>query len=379
LDLDFKLVPRKPIAVVSLLTAFLLWPFGALSVRAFSEVQTVAVSQGFNSELVGNVSFPASSGGYARQRRGSLFNLGLTTASEMLLTVRATGSDPWAVALRDFWFQFDTDTASFRYRLAETAEIYATRDVLALFQALADGKPSAPASLELGLYQRTLAVETLEAQVPVVDEGRLRIWLNGGLIAPRRMETLTAVGHGFVSDADEPPFYLDFVSAEANRGFGWSLGAGARYEANEFSVSLNVSNLLSELHWPKAHVRRALANNRTKITGPDGYPSLAPLVQGRYSVEPWTDSLPPRWEVRYETKTPRRLSAIHLSGSEHVTRLHFHWLLNPAKRVSVGVSWPGPAVHAGVEWGSWFLGVGAAKWPPFESPAFRIEFGRRWR
>src|SRR5690606_9320515 len=178
-------------------------------------------------------------------------------------------------------------------------------------------------------------------------EGRLRIWLNGGLIAPRRMETLTAVGHGFVSDADEPPFYLDFVSAEANRGFGWSLGAGARYEAYEFSVSLNVSNLLSELHWPKAHVRRALANNRTKITGPDGYPSLAPLVQGRYSVEPSTDSLPTRWEVRYETKTPRRLSAIHLSGSEHVTRLHFHWLLNPAKRVSVGVSWPGPAVHAG--------------------------------
>lgn len=114
---------------------------------------------------------------------------------------------------------------------------------------------------------------------------------------------------------------------------------------DRFSLSVHVSHALSRLHWPQARVRRALANNRTKITGPDGHPSFAPLIQGKYSIEPWSDALAPRWEAVYEPQSPG--------------------------------CWPGPAVHVGMEWDSWFVGVAAAQWPPEKSPALRLEFSRR--
>src|SRR5690606_32367271 len=79
--------------------------------------------------------------------------------------------------------------------------------------------------------------------------------------------------------------------------------------------------------------------------GGDGHPSFAPLIQGKYSIEPWSDALAPRWEAVYEPQSPG--------------------------------CWPGPAVHVGMEWDSWFVGVAAAQWPPEKSPALRLEFSRR--
>src|SRR5690606_7142848 len=38
--------------------------------------------------------------------------------------------------------------------------------------------------------------------------------------------------------------------------------------------------------------------------GGDGHPSFAPLIQGKYSIEPWSDALAPRWEAVYEPQSP---------------------------------------------------------------------------
>lgn len=325
------------------------------------------VAEGLELQLVGNLVLPAT-----------VFGRGATRSlTQRLVDVSVADADwPWAFAQRTVEFAFAQDRLGLAYRLSESAAVVATPDVLLLVRALAGKTAPGSKRLELGLTYQTTVLDHIEATVPVFRRGRFSGWLRGSLIAPRRVEVLTGFGGGVLEEGSDPEFYLEFMTVEGRAGFGWSLGAGARYEADGFSVSFDVWDVAGRVVWPESRVRQGFANTRTQVIGPDGYFSNKPLYHGTYSVEPWVSGLSPHWEAVYEAAPQRNLAEVRMSGNEYGLAIDFKWRVAARNDILIGVGVPGPALRLGVTHDLWLVEFGAARWPPTEGSVWRVAIGR---
>lgn len=358
--------------------ALVLWLFAPGDIDVSAHPHDPSLVLGMSLELTGNVALSVTA--TARSGNDGLFSSGdgFGPLSAALLAASQDGTDPWVVAEGSFWMSARAGNLGIIYRITEATEARASQDVVSLFRALADRHDASSAELELGLYHRTLIADALELEMPVVQGSRLDIRLRGTLIAPRHMSMLSAVGHGVTTETAPPAFYLDFVNVDARNGVGWAVGGAARYQTERFSITASVSDLWGAITWPKARVRRGLANNQTMRTGPDGYPSFAPFIEGTYWEETWHARLSPRWEVAYEPATSTRLSGVSISGRQHMLRAISRWRLNADYVLTAGLSLPGHAIHLGLEWDSWSISVAAAGSSLPGTPVLRLAVQHQW-
>lgn len=359
------------------MSSFILTPLSPSALAADGWERSLV--QGWSMQAMGNVSLSASKQ-WSSFDGGDMFALeqGLDLLSQISMADPTDNTHPWTIIERAHVANFSSDTFGFGYGLISELDARATRDALSLFRVLGNVDPPTPSTLELGLYLKSLRYETVDAEFLVLQRGPWRAWVRGGFIAAERLDQLTATGHGRIDDEADVAFYLDFTSASAENGTGWTTSGGLQYETDAFSLTVDTHHLASRITWPEVHVRKGLANNKTQVTGPDGYPSFAPFIRGTYSTESWQETLSPRWRLTFEPKRTRHLTAVHLDQKFYETRLTSVWSLNPNVQLMIGLSAPARAVHLGVTWDVWSVGIAAGHLSLDQTPSLKLEVRRRW-
>lgn len=195
------------------------------------------------------------------------------------------------------WTAVKAENITFRFRYHNQINLNANRAAFNLLQHLNGVAPP--------MKQRfSLNVEMVQTKFAAFDirhtirSNNWEAWIEGGLIAPIYIAYFDGAGAGGFRD-DTNPFFLEFVSARAHGGYGFSLGGGIQFQNAKYVATISGRDIFSRIYWPQTDVRRGLINSNNVSMGSDGYLWYAPLASGRWATERWITKPWQQWKMTF--------------------------------------------------------------------------------